>query len=484
MAPVIDPPPVVGVTGGVAGVAATYAAVLALARRYDEAGDRLRGWAALAARVAADPGLLETAPLSPVTFAETEACLLDAATGPHGLLEASVGYQADAVALRAGVAGLEQCEHVVAAAMHAVDYEVGRAVGTGTVLAAPVVLGTLVCAIPAVHWSASGAPGTSRRRLADDLEGAGGAVQETLGRHPGLLQHAVDGSGGVLDGLLGGVGVVTGVTPFHPGVADAAGDLATLYGAEGPPRVLPRDDLHVGLGHRPPRDVADLMRHLGRTNALSPLDRPGDQGTIEVQTLRSNDGSLRRIVYLPGTDDLATTPLSQDGDVRDLATDLRLVAGEPTTYAAGIEQAMHEAGIGPHDPVLLVGHSLGGMAAAAMLADGSPFHVTGVVTAGSPIAQVPACPPGTHVLSLENRGDVVPLLDGADNRDQPEHVTVVFDDHEASLAGNHSLSHYVRGAEAVDASADPSVREQVTALRRQGFLDGRSAESRVFQVTR
>jgi pimeloyl-ACP methyl ester carboxylesterase len=230
--------------------------------------------------------------------------------------------------------------------------------------------------------------------------------------------------------------------------------------------------------------VADLMRHLEQTNALSPPDRPGDQGTIEIQTLRVRDGSLRHVVYLPGTDDLTTTPLSQDADVRDLATNLRLLSGEPTTYAAGIERAMREAGVRPDDPVLLVGHSQGGMEAAGLLARGSPFRVTDVVTAGSPIAQVGDYPVGSHVLSLENRGDVVPALDGADNPDAAEHVTVQFDDHETSIAGNHALIHYIRGAAAVDASADPSVREQVTALRQQGFLEASVVGSRVFQVTR
>jgi hypothetical protein len=274
------------------------------------------------------------------------------------------------------------------------------------------------------------------------------------------------------------------VTTYHPTVGDAAGDLALLYDADGSARVRHRPDLSVPLAHTTPRCVADLMRHLDQTNALSTPDRADDQGTLEIQTVRAADGSVRRVVYLPGTDDLATTPWSQDADVRDLPTDLRLIAGEPTAYAAGIEQSMHRAGIRPGDPVLLVGHSQGGMAAAALVARGSPFHITAVVTAGSPLAQVHGYPAGTQVLSLENRGDVVPLLDGADNPDAVGHVTVQFDDHETSIAGNHAIPHYVRGAESVDASTDPSVRAQVEALHQHGFLSGRVTDSQVFQVTR
>jgi hypothetical protein len=478
------PPPITDVSGGVAGLSATYARLHALADRYDDAADRLRGWAARAGRVAADPDLVASAPLSPVTFARAEAAVLDAATGVHGLLETSVAYEADAVAVRSTVRAFEECDRLVAGAMHLVDYEVGRTLGTTLVLAGPSTLVALGCAAPVGAAVADRLPAPARRRLEGGVRTAGDLGQETLDRHPSLVQHVVDGGGGLLDGLLVGVGPVAGLTAFHPRLADAAGDVALLYGVEGPPRVRARPDLTVPLGRRAPRSVADLMRHLDQTNALSPGDRPSDAGTLEVQTLRAADGSLRHVVYLPGTDDLGTTPFSQDDDVRDLATNLRLVAGDPTTYAAGIEQAMGEAGIRPREPVLLVGHSQGGMEAAGLLAHGSGFHVTDVVTAGSPIAQVAGYPAASHVLSLENRGDVVPLLDGADNPDAPQHVTVQFDDHETSAAGNHALTHYVRGAEAVDVSADPSVREQVASLRRQGFLDGRVTASRVFQVTR
>ena len=91
--------------------------------------------------------------------------------------------------------------------------------------------------------------------------------------------------------------------------------------------------------------------------------------------------------------------------------------------------------------------------------------MTHVVTAGSPTAHLDGFPPGSHVLSLENRGDVVPLLDGEDNPDSAEQVTVRFDDHGPSVTGNHDLAQYVHGALAVQASADPSVVEQLASLR-------------------
>ena len=381
-------PPITGVTGGVAGMAATYAAVSALAGRYDDAGDRLRGWAATDARVLLDPDLLESAPLSPLTFAAAEAAVLAAGSGLHGATELSVAYEADALAVRTTVAAFRACDRLVAESLDAVDRSV-------------------------------------------------------------------------------------------------AVELARFYPPEVPPVVRRRPDLSVPLGTTPPGDLADLMRHLEQANALSPSDRPDDQGTLEVQTLRVADGSVRHIVYLPGTDDLATAPWQADSDARDLPADLRVISGADTTYAEGIRRAMTEAGIGPHDPVLLVGHSLGGMEAASLLAHGSGFDVTHVVTAGSPVAGIHDYPTGSHVFSLENRGDLVPLLDGHDNADSVAQVTVQFDDHSTSVAAGHDLHHYVEGAAAADASDDPSIREQLASLRSQGYLgSAASATSQVLQVTR
>ncbi len=470
-------PPITRIAGGVGGLAATYAALRALADRFDAAGDRCRGWAADDARVVAEPDLLESAPLSPVTFAEAEARVLAAASGVHGVVEAAIAYEADALLVDAVVAAYQQCDRLVAASFAALDYALGCAAGYAATRAAPSLL--VLGVVSGVTWGHL--PPDLRRRLGDDAQGW---VEE----HPETVQHGVDGLGGLVDGVLAGVPLVAtrwGLTAFHPTAADAASELAGLYPAERPPQVHRRRDLTVALGRTPPHDLAGLMRHLDETNRLSPTDRPADAGTIEVQTLHSADGTVRHVVYLPGTDDLTTTPWSADTEVRDLPADLHVIAGEHTTYAAGIEHAMRQAGIGPHEPVLLVGHSLGGIEAASLLAHGSGFDVTHVVTAGSPIAGLHDFPPHTHVLSLENRGDLVPLLDGRDNADSVQQVTVQFDDHETSIVDNHDLRHYVRGARATDASSDPSVREQIDSLRAHGFLGSSgTATSQVFQITR
>jgi hypothetical protein len=379
-------PIITGVTGGAHGMTVAYEHALALAADYDVAADRMRDWAGHCGRVLLDADLLESALLSPLSFAEAEAAVLAATSGPDGVLVAAAVWEADAVTIRVAVRATQ---------------------------------------------------------LTDEL------VVQTW------------------EGLV------------VPDTGSAAGFLAAFY-PEGHPLVTPTA-LDVPGSNTLPADLAGLLQHLAEVNALP------DPGTVEVQTIRSPDGSIRHVVYLPGTDELATTPWSQDGDVRDLGTNLLLVSGQDNAYQQGVLDAMQQAGIGPDEPVALVGHSQGGMVAAAIASQGSPYSVTHVVTAGSPTAHLDGFPPGLQALSLENHGDVVPLLDGADNPDSAEQVTVRFDDGVASIVGDHELDSYVEGAVVVQASDDASIRDQLESLVQAGFVgspSGQEVTGTVFQITR
>lgn len=386
------------VTGGAFGLTATYAALRGLADRFDIAGSELRAWAGIGHHTMLDPDLAATAPLSPPTFALAEAAVL-AAT--EGVLAASPGWEADAVAVRTVVATFDATDETV-------------------------------------------------RSWFQPLAERGFAFTEPE-RNAGLLALAYGGDG-------------------HPGVHPVVAD--------------------VPYSDRQPATLTGLIGQLQQVAALSQGSDSPLNGTIEVQTIHGPSG-VQHIVYLPGTDDMTTLPWTQDDDVRDLPTDLLLMSGLPNSYQQGILEAMGQAGIGPHDPVLLVGHSMGGMEAAAILGQGSDFQVTHVVTAGSPTAQVPAFPPGTHVLSLEHQGDVVPLTDGAPNPDSVQQTTVTFD-HDVGaggVVGSHGYYHYVAGAAAADASTDPSVREQLASLHESGFLasgegPATTVTTQLFQIVR
>jgi hypothetical protein len=99
---------------------------------------------------------------------------------------------------------------------------------------------------------------------------------------------------------------------------------------------------------------------------------------------------------------------------------------------------------------------------------------------------VPGFPAGTHILSLEQRGDIVPELDGAPNPDSVEQTTVVFDaEPEPGVLAHHGYDAYEAGAALVDGSDDPSVVDAVASLHDHGFLgEGGEVRSQVFQITR
>lgn len=330
--------------------------------------------------------------------------------------------EANASGARAAVEGLEEADDLVRASFDALDYAVGRTLGMGL----PVGV-------------------------------AGAAVSGLVTDHPSVVRHVLNGSGGFLDSLvLGPLPVV-----LHPSPESAAATAARVYADPGRAEVVHRPSVPA-LG---PSDLTAAMETLRRVS-----DRP--PGTIAVQSVGGG-----HIVYLPGTDD-AGVPWELNPEVRDVQTDLLAAAGQPNAYLDGIRIALAEAGVGPDDPVLVVGHSLGGLLA-GQLAQDPAYSVAAIVTAGSPVTVVPD---GIAVLSLENRGDVVPLVLGDAPPDTVDRVTVRFDDHEDSVVGNHDPAHYVVGAAAVEASADPTLRDQLSRL--EPWLTGAPGTLQEFTITR
>lgn len=382
-------PEIVGVRGGAAGVAASYAAARELATLFDQAGDRIRSRGMSSLGLITDADLIESALLSPLSFAEAEAAVLKAATGPDGMISASLPWEGIALAVRGALAALEFADESV----------------RSTVL----------------------------------------SVNRTL-----------------------------------------VNKLGDVYGDPGVPVVNTYDDTlgtHAETGQ--PETVRDLIDHLRQVADLSPTaDSPGN-GTVEVQTITTADGKVRHVLYLPGTDDF-NPPWVSDGDVRDLESGLDSLGGQPDAYLQGILQVLAQAGVQPSEPILVVGHSLGGMEAAALATGNHGFNVTDVVTAGSPTAQVGHFPAGTNVLSLEEKDDIVPMADLVPNPDSIEQTTVVFDsDAGDGVVANHAYPAYLQGAELVDSAGHPSVTAAVQSLHEEGFLgDGGQVRSQLFQITR
>ncbi|MEV7660628.1 hypothetical protein [Paenarthrobacter sp. NPDC089316] len=119
------------------------------------------------------------------------------------------------------------------------------------------------------------------------------------------------------------------------------------------------------------------------------------------------------IISIPGT-----TRWMPDGaaNATDLTGNLELAGGNLSTAAEAVRIAMEKAGIPQDAPVLLTGHSQGGMIATALASDSSfteRFNVTNVVTYGSPVDSAPI-PSSIDVLALQHAGDPVPQVDLAD----------------------------------------------------------------------
>jgi hypothetical protein len=150
---------------------------------------------------------------------------------------------------------------------------------------------------------------------------------------------------------------------------------------------------------------------------------------VRVVEVAQADGSGAWIVQIPGTQEWSPRagPL-----VYDLTSDVRAMSLQPTVLAdaalAALLRAQDDSGRpgSRGEPVMVTGHSLGGIVAATMAADDrlrSSVNLTHVVTAGSPVGHIPVSPE-VQVLALEHAGDIVPLADLTPNPDLPHWTTV------------------------------------------------------------
>jgi pimeloyl-ACP methyl ester carboxylesterase len=179
---------------------------------------------------------------------------------------------------------------------------------------------------------------------------------------------------------------------------------------------------------------------------------------VRVEGVRGADGRRAWIVEIPGTQEWS--PVAGQNPA-DLTADVSALGRASTAAAATVVRALELAGVRASEPVLLAGHSLGGMLAAALAADPAftrRFRVTHVVAAGSPLAGYPVRP-GVAVLALEHDDDLVPALDGAPDPDRADWITVRRSPQRGrDPAAAHDSGAYTETGALVDASADPSLR--------------------------
>jgi hypothetical protein len=381
--------------------------------------------------VLTDTGLLASAVLDPGGCARVEVAVLAAVLGPHGLLLTAGRLEARSLSLESAVVRYIAADRLGAGLREVRHWAEGTA---------------LVLALPLVPLLAASPVGAGAGAWMHD-----GNASAFLAEHPGIAEDLSGAAPAFLDGvllLLPGAGALAAEVVASHGnggpalvtsLEEAAGLIGMAYPA-GTPQVISRG---ADVAAPPaPRSVTDLLAALDHRDRRSSGEA---QGEIDVRRLTRTgpDGTQLTswVVDLPGTKEWQLDPRRRD-HLNDLATNLTTMAGDHSARVDGVTRALERAGVGRDEPVMLVGHSQGGlvaMRAAQEYARTGAFAVTHVVTAGSPIARMEA-PASVSVLALENRYDLVPQLDGRPSPPDANRVTVVFDAQSHDVGLNHAIT--------------------------------------------
>ena len=458
------------VSGGAGGVTAKYDDMLSAAAGLERIANSLTDREPMIGAVIRNGDLIESTVLSPVTAAQVTLHVTAATVGPHGLVVGAATMKATALTLTTAVD-----------AYRTLDDALARATTFGQAAGVPVALWGLAnrefgrAAYDLWTWDFDGLkklPGLA----ADD-------AGNLLYNNPWLVDGIINNTPAMMWMLSAGIGPV-GTTalsywtgsregvPFPPtSVQDATGDVVafgTAFGAfeNGTPRVdkLGEPQIADPNAISVPTNLESTMRGVGELG--------GQKGTIRIFEVPQTDGTRRWVVEIPGTQNWDTT--AGDNPV-DTTNNVRLMAGQQTAQNDAIREAMRQAGIPAGDPIMLAGHSQGGITAASLASDPATrakYNITNVYTGGAPIAGFPI-PDDVHVLSVEHDQDAVPRLDGQDNPDRPGWVTVhrdptgLVNKHGQTVddtAETHDNYIYTNTAGLIDRSTDPTVVRQRSAF--------------------
>ena len=164
-------------------------------------------------------------------------------------------------------------------------------------------------------------------------------------------------------------------------------------------------------------------------------------------------------VYIGGTVDWGAVATTEPWD---LTANVTAMAGQNAGSFQAVMQSMRAAGIAADDPVVIVGHSQGGLVATQVAASGA-FAVRAVATFGAPESKVPV-PPGVATLTVEHTDDVVTALGGASLIESNDRVTVRREAFASATVPvgeavpAHHLDRYRETAVIIDASPEQSLQ--------------------------
>lgn len=454
------------VTGGSVTVDAALQDMRAHARRLDRSGDETRrlarGVATLARHLPAKSALL-----SPDTAAPVAGRLGALVLGPGGLPALAVRLELLARGMRLSADAYARVEETHRTAFELIQIPVGVAIVTGAITRGATEAATVSIATAPIWWTRPqlwprAAEETARRFVL--------GLAESIYLEPELVDASVSSMRAIVPGFV-----------FEQEVAWIVLN-AERFGLLRDDRPLEVQQTIARTDH-PAGDLGGLL-----TTQQDILSTPSetDAGTrIRAQRVLGEDGTHRWVVSIPGTQDWdPTTPVNPS----DVTSNLRSIAGLPSTLhaaiAAALAQAMRQAGVRPgKEPVMLAGHSQGGLVATRLAATSSfrrRFNVTSVMTAGAPSTRVDV-PRSVSVLSIEHRRDPVPRLDSRARADRSNRVRVVMDatptpGRTPSTATAHHALTYARSARtqlSPDGPLDPRLRRWYA--EHDAFLNGRQA---------
>ncbi|MFJ7263004.1 hypothetical protein ACIQV2_22910 [Streptomyces globosus] len=149
----------------------------------------------------------------------------------------------------------------------------------------------------------------------------------------------------------------------------------------------------------------DIVSYINDIGAL------GNHGLVLLRRIACTDGAVRHVLLLPGT----SFGLVSNSTPQDLVGAFDGCLRTDTTYTRAAKKLLKRAGVPAGSQLMMVGHSLGGLTAMNLAADldvASEYRITHVVTLGSPIDNKRPADHTTRVVSLVNKHDVIPTLDG------------------------------------------------------------------------
>lgn len=211
---------------------------------------------------------------------------------------------------------------------------------------------------------------------------------------PRFTEVVVDGAAGLIRGTGDVIEVLTGIDL-------KLADDGTGY-ADAPVAVTPEDS-----GLVPPGDLSQIIANTNQTY--------GSEETGEVSMSVVGNPPTGVIVNIPGTEQwgpmAGDNPLDLTGNAEQAGSNGWSAGSQATADA--IAQLYRDNPNLEGVPLMLNGHSQGGMIAASLAANpdfASQYNLTNVMTYGSPVDNYDV-PAGVHQLNIQHGGDLVPRID-------------------------------------------------------------------------